>query len=165
MQLERRPDFPGNMRGSLRSYRNLRGTQTFPPQLNKHHEIPTQCELRPNSPAVTREESGNPTCTLKGDLTSLRQDERLPEVSVATRVELQTSSLNLRKSTRFHSQCEIRSLSPAAPQEQSRVPSLNSKGALTPVMQFKRFPEISITTQEESRISPLISRRGLIPLL
>ena len=136
---------------------------------------------------MTREESSNPTCTLKGNLTSLRQDERLPEVSVTTPVELQTSSLNLRKSTRFHPQCEIRPFSPAAPQEQSRVPSPNSKGDLTPVMQFKRFPEISITTQEEShappppyfevradspaltreesRLSPRTSRRGLSHLM
>ena len=41
-------------------------------------------------------------------------------------------------------------LSPEVPKEQFRVPSLNSKGSLTPFMQLKEFPEIPFTTGVET---------------
>ena len=40
-------------------------------------------------------------CILKGALTKLRQDDRYPEVLIATREEPEPSGHNLRNTTRF----------------------------------------------------------------
>ena len=41
--------------------------------------------------------------------------------------------------------------SPAAPREQSRIPTRKSKGGWTPSMKLKRFPEIPVATLVEQR--------------
>ena len=43
--------------------------------------------MMPYSPAVTPEEYRGAPCNSKGDMTSLRQHEQVPEVLVTTRVE------------------------------------------------------------------------------
>ena len=104
-QLEMRPssiaptpeesrEAPHNSKGFLISQRQherlpqvpfaTRGNPHFLPQLEKHFEIPPSMRMRPDSPAVTPEQSRAPPRNSKGDLTSLRQHERLPEYPVLT---------------------------------------------------------------------------------
>ena len=97
----------------------------------------------------------------KADLISLRQHERFPEVPVITPEEPQASSCNLRKTTRFHPQQEMRPSPPVAPREQSPVPSQNSKGSLTPFIQLKGLPEIPVATLDDPRFSRQNLRRAL----
>ena len=74
---------------------------------------------------------------------------------------------------RFLHQRKMRLFSPAAPPEQSRVPSQNSRRGMTPFMQFplaQRSPSqlemkanVPTTTQEGHRVHHLLWRRGPIP--
>ena len=83
-QLEREAEFHAPTRDDVRLPRGIsgprdpcqswRGTLSFPPQL----------EMRPYSPAPTREESREAPHNSKGILTSQRQHERLPQVPLAT---------------------------------------------------------------------------------
>ena len=124
----------------------------------KHQEMPSQCEMRLDYPAVTSEQSHTPHGNLKEDLTSLIQHERFHEVSVATQGEPQASRFNSRKTTKFTSQHEMNHFSPAAPRQQSQFPSQNLKGGLIPFMQLKMFhgypsplegnPKFPTTTRE-----------------
>ena len=61
---------------------------------------------------------------------------------------------------RFLPQCEMRPFCPAAPRDQSRFPSRNSKPGLNPFRNLKRFPKVPVTTQEQSRGSSNNSRRA-----
>ena len=156
------------MRGSLRSPWQLKGTHTFCRNSRNTLRFPLPCELRPDFPAVTLELSCAGPRNLNGDLTSLRQHDRLPELPVLPFKEPQASLHNSRQTTRFPLQCEMRSFSSASPREQSRVPSQNSRGGLTPFMQLKgaqtspsqlvRKAEFPTTTQEEPCASNLIWR-------
>ena len=75
MQLDRIPEGPVVTQVDPRdTHHNSRGTPSFPPQL----------EMRPDSPAVTREQSQVLPGNLKGALTPLRHHNRYPEVPVAT---------------------------------------------------------------------------------
>ena len=97
-QLERRVDVNGSsvdealtpqwtpQRNPLDQCRTWRGTLRFQPQL----------KMRPYAPALTGEESREAPHNSNGDLTFLRQHERVPEVPVQTREELQVSCLNSR---------------------------------------------------------------------
>ena len=125
------------MRGSLRSLWQLEGTHTSCRNSRNTLRFPLQCELRPDSPAVTPEHSCTRPRNLNGDLTSLRQHKRLPEFLVVPGEESQASRRNSRQTKRFPRQCEMRPFSPAAPREQSQVPSQNSREGLTPFMQLK----------------------------
>ena len=102
-QLERIPDFPeitweapsdplGNSREPTlpAATHNSRNTLRFP--------LP--CKLRPDFPAVTPEHSCAHPRNLNGDLTSLRQHERLPEFPMVPGEESQASSHNSRQTTR-----------------------------------------------------------------
>ena len=123
------------------SHSNSRKTMIFPPQ----------SEMRPDSPAVTQKQSQAPTHKMKGDLTSLRKHERFLEVPVTGGGEHHVSHHNLSKTTRSSPQSEMRPFSPVAHQEQSRLPSQNTKRGLTPFIQVKRCPQIHVTTREEPR--------------
>ena len=69
--LERFPEVPmANHKDLTASCHNSRNTTRFP----------TQCKMRPDYSAVTQLQSRGPTCNSNGDLTSLRQHERLPEI-------------------------------------------------------------------------------------
>ena len=161
------------MRGSLRSPWQLAGTHTSCRNSRNTLGFTLPCELRPDSPAVNSEHSRALTRNSNGDLTSLRQHKRLPEFPIVHGEESQASCCNLRHTMRFSNQCEMRPFSPAAPPEQSRVPSQNSRGGLTPFMQLKGAqrspsqlemkPEFPATSQEEPRVSHLLWRRGPIP--
>ena len=156
------------MRGSLRSPWQLEGTHTSYRNSRNTLRFPFPCELRPDSPAVTPEHSCARPHNLNGELTSLRQHERLPELPVVPAEEPQASRHNWRQTRRFPCQHEMRPFSPAAPREQSRVPSQNSRGGLTPFMQLKgaqRSPsqlkmkaEVPATTREEPCVFHLIWR-------
>ena len=153
------------MRGSLRSPWQLEGNHTSCHNSRNTLRFPLPCELRPDSPAVTPEHFGSRPCNSNGYLTSLRQHERLPDLPVVPAVEPQASSRNLRQTTRFPRQREMRPFSPAVPQMQSRVPTQNSRGGLTPFMQLKgaqRSPsqlkmkaEFPTTPREEPRVPHL----------
>ena len=125
------------MRGSLRSPWQLEGTHTSCPNLRHTLRFPLPCELRPDSPAVTPEHSRARLHDSNGDLTSLRQHERLPEFPVVPGEESQASSHNSRQITRCPRQRKMRPFSLAAPREQSQVPSQNSRKSLTPFTQLK----------------------------
>ena len=116
--------------------------------------------MRPYSHAVTQEESQGAPRNLKEGLTSLRQQERFPEVPVTTREEHKTSHCNSRNTTRFPPQCETRPNSPAVTGEQSCALLHNLKGDLTSLRQYKRFPEVPITIQEGPQASCCNSRKN-----
>ena len=98
LQLESRLDFPDTRREVPRGpCRNLKGIQSFMLQLEKHHKIAPQCEMRPHFPAVTLQHSSTSPHNLKGALISLKQNERVPEVPTASREEPQASCCNSRK--------------------------------------------------------------------
>ena len=59
-----------------------------------------------------------------GDMTCLRPQEGVLEVTVVTQVEPQFSCQNTRKSSRFFPQCEMRTFYAAASREQSHIPIL-----------------------------------------
>ena len=125
------------MRGSLRSPWQLEGNHTSCCNSRNTLRCPLPCELRPDSPSVTPEHSRARPHNSNGDLTSLRQHERLPEFPVVPGEESQASSRNSRQTTRCPRQRETRPFSPAAPREQSQVPSQNSRKSLTPFTQLK----------------------------
>ena len=81
-QLERITDFPENMRGSLQSPWKLKGTHTSCLTSRNTLRFPLPHELRPDSSAVISEQSHTSPRNSNGDLTSLRQQERLPEFPV-----------------------------------------------------------------------------------
>ena len=131
------------MRGSLSSPWQLEGTQTSCCTLRDTLRFPLPCKLRPDSPAVTPEQSHAPPYNSNGDWTSLRQHERLPEFPVVPGEESQNSRHNSRKPRRFPRQHEMRPVVPTVPREQSRVPSPDLRGGVTPFMQLKgtqRYP-------------------------
>ena len=106
-----------------------------------------QAFVRSICPAVTREQSPVLPRNSTGDWTSLGQHERLPESLVITR----ESCCNSRKTTRFLDHHEMTPLPAAASQEKSPVPSLNSKRNLTPLMQPKKFPDIPVSLERNTR--------------
>ena len=156
------------MRGSLRSPWQLAGTHTSCRNSRNTLGFTLPCELRPDSPAMTPEHFCACPCNSNADLTSLRQHKRLPEFPIVHGEESQASCCNLRHTMRFSNQCEMRPFFPASPREQSRIPSQNSRGGLTPFMQLKgaqRFlsqlamkTEFPTKTREEPRVSHLIWR-------
>ena len=156
------------MRGPLRSPWQLEGTHTSCPNLRNTLRFPLPCELRPDSPAVTPEHSRARPRNSNGDLTSLRQHERLPEFPVVPGEESQASSHNSRQITRCPRQRKMRPFSLAAPREQSQVPSENLRESLTRFRQLKgvkRSPsqlemtaKFPATTRLEPRVSHLIRR-------
>ena len=156
------------MRSSLRSPSQVEGTQNLLPHLEKELEIPPQRVLRPDSPAVTREQCRAPPSHSNGDCTSLGPHERLPDFSVITGKKSHTSCSSSRKTMRFPRPREMRPFFPAAPRKQSRVPSQNSIGDLTPFMQLKGSqrspsplemkPKFPTTSREEPCVSHLIWR-------
>ena len=156
------------MGGSLRSPWQLEGTHTSYRNLRNTLRFPLPCELRPDSPAVTPEHSHARPPNSNGDLTSLRQQERLPEFPVVPGEESQASRRNSRQTTRCPRQRKMRPFSPEAPREQSRVPSQNSRESLTPFTQLKgaqRSPpqlemkdEFPTTTRLEPSVSHFIQK-------
>ena len=142
-----------------------RGNPNFLLQLEKHLEIPPSMRMRPYSPAVTRKQSRTPPCNSNGDLTSLRQHERLPEFPVITDEESQASRSNSRKTMRFPPQRELRPFAPAAPRKHSQIPSHNLKGGLTPFMQLQSFPKIPITTQRKPEVPAITQVKPHVPHL
>ena len=101
---------------------------------------PPQCEMRPKFPAVTREQSRTPPCNMKGLLTSVRQQERFPEIPVATREEHQVSRHNLRKTTRF----------PYSTRDEALFPCITSKATPSSLLKLERGLDSLYTTQEVS---------------
>ena len=95
--------------------------------------------------------------------TSLRQHKPVPEIPIATWDEPQGSHRNLRKTTRFPPQREMRPFPRAVSREKLHIPSWNVKGYLTPLMQLRKVPETPIPTREEPRVSRHNSRRALFP--
>ena len=154
------------MRGSLRSPWQLEGIHTSCCNSRNTLRFPLSCKLRPDSPDVTPEYPCARPRNSIGDLTSLRQHEKLPDLPVVPAEEPQVSCRNSRQTTRFPRQREMRPFFSAAPREQSQVPSQNSRGGLTPFMQLKgaqtspsqlvRKAEFPTTTQEEPRVSHLM---------
>ena len=98
---------PHNLKGFLsfqRQHERLhevpvatRGNPNFLLQLEKHLEVPPSIKLRPDSPDLTTEQSSAPPRNSNGDLTSLMQQERLPEFLVVTGEESHAPHLNSRK--------------------------------------------------------------------
>ena len=80
-----------------------RGTLRFRPQL----------QMRTLAPAAAGEESLEAPRDSHGDLTFLRQHERIPEVPVVTPEEHQVSCHSSRKTRKFSPQCEMKLFSTA----------------------------------------------------
>lgn len=169
MQLQRKPTLPAEngqnheispiMQDDAHfTCSDSRANSSPPSQLGKHHEIPISIGDEAQLPCSDSREILCSTCCSKGVLTSLRQYGRLPEVLGTTREETPASRSNSRKTTTFPLQLKMRSLPPAAPLEQSRVPSQNMIGGLTSFGQLKSFPEVAIATRGSPRVAHLKSR-------
>ena len=146
------------MRGSLRSLWQLEGTHTSCHNSRNTLRFPLPRELRPDSPAITPEHSCAPLRISNGDLTSLRQHERLPEFPVVPGEESQASRCNSRKARRFPRQCEMRLFSPTAPRGQPRDLSPNASGGLTPFSPPIELQEIPVANREQSGVRCFHSR-------
>ena len=85
------------MRGSLRSPWQPEGTHTSCRNSRNTLRFPLPGKLRPDSPDVTPEHSRAHPRNINGDLTSLRQHDRLPELPVLPSEEPQASLHNLRQ--------------------------------------------------------------------
>lgn len=90
----------------------------------------------------------------------MRQQEKFPEVPEATRQEPTASCCNSRNTTRFLSQCEMRSDFPVVTKEPSSAPLQNLKGDLTSLKQHEGFPQDLVATREEPRVSCHNTRRA-----
>ena len=100
--------------------------------------------MRPDSPAVIREQSRAPRHNSKSNLTSLRQHTRFPEVPIAIR-EHKLSATTPEKSRYFPS---MRDQTLILCRASRGIPgSLSKLKSLTPFMQLMRFHEISIKTE------------------
>ena len=119
------------MRSSLSSPSQLKGTQSFLPQLEKDLEIHLQRELRPDSPALTQEQSCAPPRNSNGDWTSLGQHKRLPEFPIVTREKPQTSCQNSRK---------------------NEIPPSSQDEALLFLQGLESNPESSLKTPQEASL-------------
>ena len=85
------------MRDSPSTLLQFERTQSFTLQLEKHHKIPPQCEMKPNSPALTRDKSLVPLRNWKGGSTLFMQLKKIlkipitileePDVTATTREE------------------------------------------------------------------------------
>ena len=69
----------------------------------------------------------------------------------------------LKKNLEFLLQIERRPDSPAATWEETRFPHLNSRGVLTPMLLFKRYPLIPIATRKEPCVSRWKSKGHWVP--
>ena len=98
----------GTMRSSLSSPSQLERPKRFLGNWRNTLRFPLLSELRPDTPAVTREKSRAPHRNSNGDWTSLGLQERLPEFPVVTQEKPQTSRRNSRKTTRFPRHREMR---------------------------------------------------------
>ena len=137
------------MRGSLRSPWQLERTLTTGRTSRNTLRFPLPCKLRSYSPVVTPEQTRDPPRNLNGDLTSLRQHKRLPEFPVVPGEKSQASHHNWRKTRKCPHQREMRCFFPAAPREQSRVPSPDSRRGVTSFIQL-RSPRDSVTIRDET---------------
>ena len=90
--------------------------------------------------------------TSKRALTKLRQDERYPEVPIATQKEPKASGCNLRNTMRLQPNAS-EALSPPVTRELLCALHHNSKGDKTTLRQHERFPEVPVTTREEPKTS------------
>ena len=117
------------MRGSLRSPWQLEGNHTSCCNSRNTLRCPLPCELRPDSPSVTPEHSRARPHNSNGDLTSLRQHERLPEFPVVPGEESQASRHNSKTPRRFPCQREMRPFSPTA----ANFPSHHKRRPVSPI--------------------------------
>ena len=69
---------------------------------------------------------------------------------VATLKETPSFQEQLEKNPEFLLQLERRPDSCAETLEETRLPNLNSRGVLTPLLPLERYPQIPITTREET---------------
>ena len=113
------PEVPGATREEPQvSRRNSRKTRGFSPQ----------CEMRPFSRAVSREEYQVPSCNAKVYLTPFMQLRKSPEIPVPTREENRLSRYNSRRPT----------FSPASAGDEGRFPCFVRKGTPTFLLHPKR---------------------------
>ena len=98
--------------------------------------------------------------------TFLKPQEWIPDDPIVTEEEPQVCCHNSRKTRRFSPQHKMRPFSAVASREKSHIPSCVSIGSLTPLRQFKKFPDIPVFTREENRGSHHNSRRApFFPLI
>ena len=108
--------------------------------------------MGPDPPPVILEHSRAHPRNSNGDLTFLRQHEKLPEFPMVPGEESLATHCNSRQTMRFPCQCEMRPFSPAALREQSEFPLKTQEEAGLPSCN-SRAPRIPITTLDESRRS------------
>ena len=84
------------MRSSLRFPWQLVGTHSSGRKSRNTWRFPLPCKMRPDPPPVTPEHSQARPRNSNGDLTFLRQHERLPEFPVVPSEESQASCCNSR---------------------------------------------------------------------
>ena len=117
-------------------------------ELERNNEFPAKPRHEALGPAPTLEESREDPHNSKGVLTSQKQDDRLPQVPVATR-EDPNYRLQLKKHLEIPASVRIETSFPCPP-EQSHAPPHNSNRDLTSLRQHERLPEFPVLPGEES---------------
>ena len=162
-ELERRPDLPeATCQAPRRPHPNSRGAQLWLPTTTRGTSWdPTpECEMCPNSPAVTREEPSVPPCNSKGALTSLRHHERLPWGTRGSSTGTPNFWWQLEKPRDPPLQARLESFSPEA------APSQNWKGCSIPFSNLRgspRYPSpprFPTTDQEKPHVYCLVLTEG-----
>ena len=149
-----------HMRRGLTPLWNSKGTPRSMSALERDPEVVVSSPGDDIGPAPNGEVSQEAARNSHADCTFLRPHQRLPDVPIVTREELQVSCRNLKKTRRFSLQHKMRLFSTVASREISHLPFCVSKGSLTPLRQLKKFNDIPLCTREEHQGSRLNSKRA-----
>ena len=153
------------MRSSLRSPSQVKGSQSSLLHLKKDLEIPPSMRLEARFPCRDSRAMPRSPLQLEWRLTSLGPHERLSDFTVVTREKRHTCAAAGEKRRDAPFSTRLGPSFPPGPREQSRVPSQNSTGGLTPFRPLSGLQEIPIATRQESGFLCFNSRRDLTPLV
>ena len=145
---------------SPRSTRNLRRTQSFPPQLHANYEIlPCTLEEALLRCSVSKESPRFPWNS-KGSSTHFTKLQKFPEIPVLTR-EVRCFPLQVKKGPVFLLKVEIGVDCRASPGKEHRRSRRNSRGGWY-LLDTGRDP-VGLVTIREPRISPSTKDQAVFP--
>ena len=118
--------------------------------LDRNPQVPAQTPHKGLGPGIdVREIPRGPEATRMG--TGLSRGHQSGYLRYPSKVE--RTCPNSRKSRRFSPPGEMRPISAEASRGYSHLNSGTSKGSFTPLLQFKKFPDIPVSTRQEARES------------
>ena len=156
-----------------------RGTPSFPAHLNLSPFAPPHLEMKVDSPALSGKESRRSLCSSRGGRSHIETQQKPswvvpqpqrhrfphpleirpdapapirmePRVLSHTRMGTDTLVASSGKSHRFQIQLDKRPDTPFTTREASRVPCLNTRRGLPPLIKLNRNPEIDVRNGEEA---------------